>query len=180
MTKIVFLDRDTVGPSVEITRPEFEHEWIEYPSTPYHKVAERPDGAEIAITNKAPIGKDALERHPALKLIAVAATGYDVVDLEAANDRGVTVCNIRGYAANTVPEHTFALILALRRSLFGFRQDVMDGAWAHSGQFCFFTHPIKDLAGAKLGIFGEGVLGQSVAEIGRPSACIPCSRPTKA
>lgn len=167
MTRIVFLDRDTIGPSVEITRPNFEHEWIEYSSTPSDKVDERLDGAQIAITNKAPIRKESLERHPNLKLIAVAATGYDVVDLEAADERDVTVCNIRGYASNTVPEHTFALILALRRSLVGFRQDVLDGGWERSGQFCFFTHPIRDLAGSKLGIFGEGVLGQSVAEIGK-------------
>lgn len=167
MTRIVFLDRDTIGPSVEIIRPNFEHEWIEYSFTPGDKVDERLDGAQIAITNKAPIRKESLERHPDLKLIAVAATGYDVVDLEAADERDVTVCNIRGYANNTVPEHTFALILALRRSLVGFRQDVLDGGWEHSGQFCFFTHPIRDLAGSKLGIFGEGVLGQSVAEIGK-------------
>lgn len=167
MMKIVFLDRDTIGPSVQVTRPNFDHEWIEYASTPCEKVTERLDGAQIVITNKAPIRKESLEQHPDLKLIAVAATGYDVVDLKVAHERNVTVCNIRDYASNTLPEHTFALILALRRSLVGFREEVIRGEWGRSGQFCFFTHPIRDLAGSKLGIFGEGVLGQAVAEIGK-------------
>ena len=167
MEKIVFLDRDTIGPSVAITRPGFDHEWIEYDRTPGEKVAERLDGASIAITNKTPIRRGALEQLPNLRMIAVAATGYDVIDLDAARECGVTVCNIRNYAANTVPEHTFALIFALRRSLIGYRSDVIDGEWERAGQFCFFTHPIRDLAGSKLGIFGEGVLGQAVADIGR-------------
>ncbi|MEO0918955.1 MAG: NAD(P)-dependent oxidoreductase, partial [Pseudomonadota bacterium] len=79
----------------------------------------------------------------------------------------IVVSNVRGYAVNTVPEHTFALILALRRSLVGFRQDVIDGEWEKAAQFCFFNHPIKDLAGSTLGIFGEGVLGQGVATLAR-------------
>ena len=167
MTRIVFLDRDTIGPTVEITRPCFDHEWIEYGRTSPDEVVDRLHGADIAITNKAPIRREAFEQHPDLKLIAIAATGYDVIDIEAAQEHGVTVSNIRNYAANTVPEHTFALIMALRRSLIGFRQDVIAGEWERSGQFCFFTHPIRDLAGSKLGIFGEGVLGQAVAEIGK-------------
>ena len=167
MTRIVFLDRDTIGPSVEITRPSFDHEWVEYDRTSPDEVADRLLGAEIAITNKAPIRRDAFERLPDLKLIAIAATGYDVIDLDAARQHGVTVSNIRNYAVNTVPEHTFALIMALRRSLIGFRQDVIAGEWERSGQFCFFNHPIRNLAGSKLGIFGEGAIGQAVAEIGK-------------
>ena len=167
MTKIVVLDRDTIAPSVELTRPDFPHDWVEYGNTPNELVARRLDGAEIAITNKAPIGRESLENCPNLKLVVVAATGYDVIDLEAARAQGVTVCNIRGYAVRSVPEHTFALILALRRSLVGFREDVIDGQWARADQFCFFSHPIRDLAGSRLGIFGEGVLGQAVAEIGK-------------
>ena len=167
MTRIIFLDRDTIGPSVEITRPRFDHEWVEYGRTSPEEVADRLLGAEIAITNKAPIRRDSFAQLPNLKLIAVAATGYDVIDLDAAQQHGVTVSNIRNYAANTVPEHTFALIMALRRSLIGFRQDVAAGEWQRSGQFCFFNHPIRNLAGSKLGIFGEGVIGQAVAEIGK-------------
>jgi glycerate dehydrogenase len=167
MCRIVFLDRNTIGPAVKLTRPQFDHEWVEYGSTTAEQVVERLEGATIAITNKVPVREAALERLPQLKMIAVAATGYDVIDIAACKKRGTVVSNIRGYAVNTVPEHTFALILALRRSIIGYRQDVSDGEWQKSGQFCFFTHPIKDLAGSTLGIIGEGAIGQSVAKIGQ-------------
>jgi glycerate dehydrogenase len=167
MCRIVFLDRNTIGPAVELTRPRFDHEWIEYGSTAPDQVADRLAGATIAITNKVPVREAALEKLPQLKMIAVAATGYDVIDVAACRKRGTIVSNIRGYAVNTVPEHTFALILALRRSIVGYRQDVSSGEWQKSGQFCFFTHPIKDLAGSTLGIIGEGAIGQSVARIGQ-------------
>ncbi len=164
--KIVFLDRDTIGPSVTITRPAFAHEWVEYGKTAAEDVAERIAEADVVITNKAPVREQAMASAPNLKMIAVAATGYDVIDLSAAKARGIVVSNVRGYAVNTVPEHTFALIFALRRSIIGFRQDVIDGEWQRANQFCFFNHPIKDLAGSTLGIFGRGTLGQSVGRIG--------------
>jgi len=165
--KIVFLDRDTIGPTVSITRPGFDHEWVEHGKTAPDQVAERIADADIVVTNKAPIRAEQLATAPRLKMISIAATGYDVIDMPACRERGIIVSNVRGYATNTVPEHAFALILALRRSIVGYRQDVIDGEWEKSGQFCFFTHPIKDLAGSRLGIIGEGALGQSVAQIAR-------------
>jgi len=167
MERIVFLDRATVGPAVAINQPSFPHTWVAYDATAEADVAERLEGATIAVTNKVPIRRPSLDRLPNLKMIAVAATGYDVIDVDACKANGVTVSNVRGYAVNSVPEHTFALIFALRRSLVGFRQDVIDGAWQRAGQFCFFAHPIKDLAGSTLGIIGEGVLGQAVARMGQ-------------
>lgn len=167
MTRIVFLDRSTIGPAVTITKPTFEHEWREHPSTDPSAVAERLAGAEIAVTNKVPIRRAALDLLPDLRMIAVAATGYDVVDIDVCTERGIVVSNVRDYAVNTVPEHTFALILALRRGLVGYRQDIIDGEWRKAGQFCFFNHPIRDLAGATLGIMGEGSIGQAVARLGQ-------------
>jgi glycerate dehydrogenase len=164
---IVFLDRNTMGPAVRVTRPRFTHEWIEYGATAPDQVAERLARAVIAITNKTPIRAASLAKLPQLKMIAVAATGYDVVDVGACRERGIVVSNVRGYAVNTVAEHAFALILALRRAIVGFRQDVIDGGWQKAGQFCFFTHPIHELAGSTLGIMGEGVIGQSVARLGQ-------------
>ncbi|MGR3803064.1 D-2-hydroxyacid dehydrogenase [Marinibacterium profundimaris] len=165
--RIVFLDRGSIGPSVELHRPSFEHDWVVYDQTAPDQVAERLADADIAISNKVPIRRDSIEKCPKLKMIAIPATGYDAFDLEACRERGIVVSNVRGYAINTVPEHTFALILALRRSIVGYRQDVIDGEWQKSGQFCFFNHPIKDLRGSKLGIIGEGVLGQGVADLAR-------------
>jgi glycerate dehydrogenase len=164
--RIVFLDRATIGPTVTLTRPRFAHEWAEHDSTAAAEVAERLAGATIAITNKVPIRAATLAALPDLRMIAVAATGYDVVDVAACKERGIVVANVRGYAAHTVPEHTFALILALRRSLIGYRQDVIAGEWQRAGQFCFFNHPIGDLHGATLGIIGEGTIGQAVARLG--------------
>ena len=130
-------------------------------------MVQRLAGARIAIVNKVPIRGHHLKQLPDLKLIVVAATGYDVIDVPACREHGVVVSNVRAYAVNTVPEHTFALILALRRGIVGYRQDVIDGQWLKAGQFCFFTHPIRDLAGSTLGIIGEGAIGQSVARLGQ-------------
>lgn len=167
MTKIVFLDRSTIGPSVVVNKPSFPHDWTEYDRTAPDQVIDRLKGADIAVSNKVPIRRDAIEALPDLKMICIPATGYDAFDIAACRERGIVVSNVRGYAINTVPEHTFALILALRRSLVGFRQDVIDGEWQKAAQFCFFTHPINDLAGSTLGIFGEGILGQAVATLGQ-------------
>jgi glycerate dehydrogenase len=167
MDRIVFLDRATIGPTVTIGKPGFAHEWIEHQATAEAEVAGRLADATIAITNKVPIREAALVRLPHLKMIAVAATGYDVVDVHACQARGIVVANVRGYAVNTVPEHAFALILALRRSLIGYRQDVIAGEWQRAGQFCFFNHPIRELRGSTLGIMGEGAIGQAVAQLGQ-------------
>jgi len=165
--RIVILDRDTIAPHINLRRPDFDHEWVSHDRTPADQVAERLAGASIAITNKAPIRKETIDQLPDLKMIAIAATGSDVVDLAACRERGIVVSNIRGYAINTVPEHTFGLILSLRRAIMAYHNDVMAGEWKKADQFCFFNHKINDLAGARLGIFGEGVIGQSVAQIAR-------------
>lgn len=164
--QIVFLDAATIGPGVVVGRPAFEHQWQEYERTEPEQVVARLAGASIAISNKVAITPAMLAQLPDLKLIAVAATGYNIVDLEACNAHGVTVCNIRGYAVNTVPEHTFSLVLALRRNLVEYREQVLDGEWVRANQFCFFNRPIRDLAGSNLGIIGAGALGQSVGRIG--------------
>jgi glycerate dehydrogenase len=166
--RIVFLDRETIAPQVVVRRPDFEHTWVEYPRTTAEQLPQRlADGASIVITNKVPLREQTLAQVPAIKLIAVAATGTDVVDIGYCREHGIAVCNIRGYAINTVPEHTFALIFALRRNLLAYHQAVRRGRWQESGQFCFFDYPIKDLRGSSLGIVGEGVLGQAVADIAR-------------
>lgn len=165
--RIVFLDRDTFPADMDLPQPGAAQDWKTYDRTSPNQVVERLAGATAAITNKVPLRREALEALPDLKFVSVAATGYDVIDVEACRERGITVSNVRGYAVNTVPEHTFALILALRRSIVGYREDVLAGAWERSGQFCFFTHPIRDLAGSRIGIIGEGAIGQAVAAIAR-------------
>lgn len=167
MTRIVFLDRSTIGPAVRMSKPNFPHDWVDYDRTYPDQVVERLKGADIAVSNKVPIGRAEIEQLPDLKMIGIPATGYDRFDLDACRERGIVVSNVRGYATNTVPEHTFALILALRRGIVGYRQDVIDGKWQEADQFCFFTHPINDLSGSTIGIMGEGALGQGVANLAR-------------
>jgi glycerate dehydrogenase len=165
MHDIVFLDRATLAQGVRLRRPGFEHRWTEYDRSEVADLPERLRGATIVIDNKVPLRRETLEALPDLALVAVAATGTDCIDKACCRERGIVVSNIRGYAGHTVPEHVFALILALRRSLCAYRDDVRRGAWQAAGQFCFFSHPIDDLHGSNLGIIGEGVLGQGVARL---------------
>lgn len=163
--RIVFLDRSSLD--ARVRRPAFAHSWQDYANTAPHEVVERLRTASVAITNKVPLRAEALRQLPELRMIAVAATGYDVIDVDYCMANSIAVANIRNYAVHTVPEHTFTLITALRRNLLAYRADVERGRWQQSEQFCFFDHPIRDLHGATLGIIGEGVLGQGTARIAR-------------
>ena len=165
MEHIVFLERDSLD--AQVRRPAFAHSWEEHGKLAAGEIVPRLQRATIAIVNKTPLRAEAIGRLPALKLIAVAATGTDNIDLAACRQRGIVVSNIRNYAVHTVPEHAFALILALRRNLIAYREDVARGLWQKSEQFCLSSHPIHDLHGATLGIFGEGSLGQGVAGLAR-------------
>jgi glycerate dehydrogenase len=165
VTRVVFLDRASL--KAQVRKPACATEYLEYQATAPQEIVPRLEGATVAILNKVPMRSETLERLPQLKLIAVAATGYDVVDVAYCKARGIAVANIRNYAIHTVPEHAFALILALRRNLLAYRADVEQGVWNKSEQFCFFTHPIGDLHGSTLGIIGEGAIGQGTAAIGR-------------
>lgn len=164
---IVFLDRDTISPQTLIRTPDFAHQLTIHGGTRPEEVARRIAQADIVVVNKVRLTDEALRQAPKLKLIAVAATGTDNVDLKACAARGIAVSNIRNYAIHTVPEHTFALIFALRRSICAYRESVKTGRWQESGQFCYFDHPIRDMAGSTLGVIGDGVLGQAVAEMGK-------------
>jgi glycerate dehydrogenase len=162
---VVFLDRASL--KAKVRKPSCAAEYVEHEKTSIEQVVPRLQGATIAIVNKVPMRADTLKQLPQLRMIAVAATGYDVVDVGYCKDHGIAVANIRNYAIHTVPEHAFALILALRRNILAYRQDVENGVWNRSDQFCFFTHDIGDLFGSTLGIIGEGAIGQATAAIGR-------------
>lgn len=164
---IVFLDRATLRADVPLRRPGFPHRWTEHARTGPGQVAGRLRDATIAITNKAPIDRASMEAASRLQLIAIAATGTNIVDVDAAAERGVKVVNVAGYAAQSAAEHVFALALALRRGLIAHREAVRDGGWSRAGQFCHVVHPIGDLAGSVLGVVGAGAIGSRTAELGR-------------
>ena len=163
MHNIVFLDRDSLLATVR--RPGFEHAWTEHAATASGDVVERLRCATIAITNKVQLSSADIAQLPQLKMVAIAATGTNNVDLEACRARGIVVSNIRNYSLVSVPEHVFTLILALRRNLRAYVADVNAGKWQESSRFCLLDHPIADLAGSRLGIVGYGALGRKVAQI---------------
>lgn len=161
--QIVYLERDSVIANVR--RPDFSHDWVEYKSTRPDQVIERLQGCSIAIVNKVPMSSVTVDALSDLKMIAVAATGTNQIDLEACRRRGILVSNIRGYAEHTVPEHVFSLLLALSRNLVAWRESLLAGRWQQSDQFCLFDHPIRDLHGATLGVIGSGSLGGGVIRL---------------
>lgn len=164
MERIVFLERSTI--QANFRRPGFDHEWIEYGETLPGQVVERLHGATIVISNKLALREAELSQTAELKLIAIAATGSDNIDLNYCRSHNIAVSNARGYAANSVPEHALMMILALRRNLFAYSADVQDGKWQQSKQFCLLTHELHDINGSTLGIVGYGSIGKAMARLG--------------
>ena len=165
MHHVVFLERDSL--KIKVRRPGFEHTYEEHARTSDDQVVPHLQNATVAIINKVGLSEETLAQLPKLKMVAIAATGYDRIDIAACRRRGVAVANIRNYAIHTVPEHVFAMVLALRRNLLAYRQEIEQGAWQKSEQFCLFTHSISELFGATMGIVGEGAIGRGTAAIAR-------------
>jgi len=162
---IAFLDRSTIP--LQIRQPNFPHRYREYPETAPADIVDRLRGVTIAVVNKVPMHEQTLQQLPGLKLIAVAATGTELIDKAYCKARGIAVSNIRGYSVSTLPEHVFALAFALRRNLMAYRDDVRAGRWQQCDQFSFVDYPIRDMQGATLGIIGYGAIGQSLARIAK-------------
>jgi glycerate dehydrogenase len=112
------------------------------------------------------ISRDDLEAAPRLRLISLAGTGYDHIDVAAAQERGIAVCHVRGYCTLSVAQHAWGMILSLTQQLTAYRRLATDGFWAKYGPVNVQTHPIRELAGRRLGIVGWGELGRAVAKIG--------------
>lgn len=164
--KGVFLDSDSIAPgdlNTEALQLSLES-WTLYPSTQPEQRLERIADATVVITNKIPIDAELIQAATKLKLILVAATGANNIDLEAARKLGVAVANVRGYSSATVAQHTLALILALSTNLINFSRDVRQGLWSKNHFFCLLNHPIIELAGKNLLIVGYGEIGKSVAQ----------------
>lgn len=159
------VDLDAAGLRAELRAPGFAHQWVSHATTSADEVVARLQGAQIAVSNKVPLSAATVDALPELKMIAIAATGANHIDLAACRARGIVVSNIRGYAKHTVPEHVLSLILALLRNLAAWRQTLLAGAWSQASQFCLFDHPIRDLHGSTLALLGSGSLGQGVARL---------------
>jgi len=125
------------------------------------------ENADILITNKCPIAAEAIEQLPALKFIAVTATGYNIVDVAAARSRGIPVSNVPEYGTRTVAQFTWALILELCHRVGRHADSVAAGEWSKSPDFCYWLTPQVELAGKRLGLVGYGRIARQVAAIGR-------------
>ncbi|WP_062815572.1 2-hydroxyacid dehydrogenase [Alcanivorax sp. NBRC 102024] len=162
----VFLDTDTLNPDeMDFAALEALMPWTFHPLTrPEERVARLQD-AQVVITNKVVLDAAILKACPSLKLICICATGTNNVDLEAARERGITVCNVSGYARASVAQHTLTLMLSLATRWHQYDRDVKAGAWSRAAQFCLLNHPIMELAGKTLGLIGHGDLGREVARL---------------
>lgn len=129
------------------------------------QVIERLKGATVAITNKIVIDAQAMAASPELKLILISATGTNNVDLAAARQHGITVCNCQGYGTPSVAQHTIMLLLNLATRLADYQKAVGEGRWQQASQFCLLDYPIVELAGKTLGLLGHGELGSAVGRL---------------
>ncbi len=141
--------------------------WSHYQSSVNEEAAERIAGASVVITNKVRLDRETIMSAQELKLVMLAATGTDNVDLEACREKGVIVCNARQYSNPAVVQHTFTLILCLTTNLISFQQDVRAGNWSQSNIFCLLDHPIRELENKTIGIIGYGNLGSAVANVAK-------------
>lgn len=164
--KIVVLEGNAVNPgdlSWECLK-EFGQVTI-YSRTAYEDAATRIADAEIVLINKVPVTAELLDKCPSVRLICVLATGYNVVDCEAAKKRGVIVCNVPAYGTNAVAQFTFSLLLELCNQVGHHNRLVHDGVWTSCPDFCFWDTPQMELAGKTLGIIGFGQIGRAVGKI---------------
>ena len=129
------------------------------------QIIERASRAEVIVANKAPVTAAVLNNLQKLRLVTVIATGYNNVDVAAAKKAGVRICNVQGYAAASVPQHTFALILNLATKAYLYHGDIVAGKWQVADSFNLLTYPTFELAGKTIGIIGYGAIGREVARI---------------
>jgi glycerate dehydrogenase len=164
--KIVVLDGFTLNPG-DLTWDGLRQlgEVVMYDRTPADKILERSQGADILLTNKAPLREEVINKLSNLKYIGVTATGFNIVDTDAAKKRGVLVTNVPGYGTTSVVQMTFALLLELCLRAQRHSDSVMEGKWANSPDWCYWDYPLVELADKTMGIVGFGNIGQKVADV---------------
>jgi glycerate dehydrogenase len=164
--KIVILDGYTENPG-DLSWEGFEAlgELKVYDRTSKEDIVPRISDAEIVITNKTPLDETIFAACPSIRYIGVLATGYNVVDVNAASKRQIIVTNIPTYGTTAVAQFTFALLLEICHHVWKHNEAVKSGEWARRGDFCFWDYPLIELAGKTMGIIGFGRIGQKVARI---------------
>ena len=163
----VILDAATLGNADLSSILSNGDNWQVFDQTMPSEVEERIQGADIVLTNKVPIQRSAMESSEVLKLVMITATGTNNVDLNAADQLGKIVCNVRGYGSASVAQHSLTMMLNLATKMPLYLDDVREGEWHRRGQVTLIHRPIFELAGKRLGIIGYGQLGQAVAQIAK-------------
>ena len=164
--KIVVLDGYTENPG-DISWAPLEKlgELTVYPRTPAEEIVNRIGDAQAVYTNKTPLTRDTLDACPDIRFISVLSTGYNVVDVDAARERGITVCNVPTYGTAAVAQFTFALLLELCHHVGAHADSVQTGEWIRCEDFCYWKYPLVELKGKTMGIIGFGRIGRAVAAI---------------
>ncbi len=166
--KIVVLDGYTENPGDLSWGPLQElGELTVYDRTPPEAVLERIGDAEAIYTNKTVLSRELIQAMPSVRFIGVLATGYNVVDVQAARERGIVVCNIPTYGTDAVAQYVFALLLELCHHVAHHAQAVQQGRWTACPDFCFWDYPLIELSGKTMGIVGYGRIGRRTAQIAR-------------
>lgn len=166
--KIVILDGYTENPG-DLSWEGFEElgELTVYDRTPKEKVIERIGDADAVIVNKTPLDRGVFEACPQIKYVGVLATGYNVIDIKAARERGIPVCNIPTYGTTAVAQMTFALLLEICHHIAEHSDAVKKGEWSNNPDWCFWKYPLIELADKKMGIIGFGRIGQAVGKLAK-------------
>jgi glycerate dehydrogenase len=166
--QIVFLDHEGIGPTVSLPSLPFEHTWISYQYTQPDQLVERLKDATIVLTCSVALRKEHLAQLPNLKMISLALTGTDIVDLDYCHEHGIMVTNVPAYAQNTVAEHIIAMIFTLMRQNSSYHhllKKVAEGT--ATPQNIYFDYRIRDVRGLTLGIIGHGAIAKRLAELAR-------------
>ncbi|HXG46368.1 MAG TPA: D-2-hydroxyacid dehydrogenase [Methylomirabilota bacterium] len=164
--RIIILDGHTLNPGDLSWEPlQALGECVLYDRTSPDQIVPRLAGAALAITNKVPFSRETIEALPALRYIGVTATGYNIIDVVAARERGLVVSNVPSYGTKSVAQHTLALLLELTQHVGHHAQSVREGRWSRHADWCYWDHPLVELDGLTLGVVGWGRIGQAVGRL---------------
>ena len=167
MKTVVFLDRDTFPKKILIPKLKFKHNWKNYRFTEPGQVIQRIKNANIIVTNKTKLSATALRAAKSLELIAITATGTNIVDLNFCRKNNISLCNLRDYASISVAEHVFAITLNLIKQIKGLEKDIQTDIWQKRKVFALLNRSIGDLNGKTIGIIGKGAIGKQVKKISK-------------
>ncbi|CDH18948.1 D-lactate dehydrogenase [Xenorhabdus bovienii str. kraussei Quebec] len=162
---ICFLDRGSLPSHIQFPPLKMDFDWEEYDSTDHEKIIDRAINAQVVISTKVQLTAKVLSELKNLKLVVLASTGTNQIDLDYCKKNNIAVANIRDYAVNSVPEHVLGLMIMLKRSLYNFHNSVIENSWFSDGTKCSIQFPMSDLSGSTLGIIGNGSIGRSLAKL---------------